>query len=478
MLLHLEVLEGRSVIADDQGQPVNPRTLALRDAHVLRALLTYAGVVPEEPGSYTCMNCGEPFEVSPSNLLEPGPFIDGELDDPALDAPFAFDAWQPLPAVRVNAAERDTPSEQRAARAVVARRVRLAERTVEEALPLWRATASSVLRITPVIVTAMGVVALAAHGDRAAFRRSHARRRGGLVVGHGSSARLLGRASVVESSIALADALAGASSEAWGAIVDLFHAAHYSPRLVGVHRCPACGARNDLDVPLERELAREDLGEEGALGEPEDAEPEDAEPEDAEPEDAEPEAKKESRIVPVSKAKAAAGRRPFPDLASFEARVRKAAAAVYRARGVRNIDLFIDAGVPACDDGGEPLLGCYTPGTAAGADLEIEKRPEIRLFYRTFRAEHRADPAFDIEAEIHETIDHEVTHHLHHLSGHDPLDAEERAEIAMEHARRVGRREVVRRAARGAIGEMSGFLRVSWPLLIALAVASALAWCR
>jgi hypothetical protein len=100
------------------------------------------------------------------------------------------------------------------------------------------------------------------------------------------------------------------------------------------------------------------------------------------------------------------------------------------------------------------------------------------LFYRTFRAEYRADPAFDLEAEIHETIDHEVTHHLHHLSGDDPLDDEERAEIAMEHARLVGRREVARRAARGFAGDIAGFLRVSWPLWIALAVASALTWCR
>lgn len=470
MLMHLEILEDRGVLSDDRGQPLDPKTLPLRDAHVLRALLTYAGVVPEEPGSYTCLNCGEPFDVSPSNLFEPGPFIDGELDDPVLDAPFAFGAWHPIPAVRVSGAERDT---ERPARAVVARRVRIAERTVLEALPLWRSTGSSVLRITPGMITAMGVAALAAHGDRAAFRRFNAPRRGSLSVGHGSSARLIGRASVVESSIALADALVGASKRAWGEIVDLFHAAHYSPRLVGIYRCPACGARNDLDVPLERELAREALDEGGALGDHAREDEED----DAEPE-REPDAPPKGHFVPVSKAKAAAGRRPFPDLASFEARVRKAAASVYRARGVKNIDLFIDAGVPACDDGGEPLLGSYTPGTAAGADLEIEKRPEIRLFYRTFRAEHRADPTFDIEAEIHETIDHEVTHHLHHLSGHDPLDAEERAEIAMEHARLVGRREVARRAFRGAIGEISGFLRVTWPLLLALAAASALAWCR
>jgi DNA-directed RNA polymerase subunit RPC12/RpoP len=475
VLVHLEILEGRGVLSNERGEPIDPRTLPLRDAHVLRALLTYAGVVPEEPGSYSCLNCGEAFEVAPSSLFEPGPFVDGELDDPVLDAPFAFGAWHPIPAVRVSASpDRNAPSTRPLA-AVLARRVRLAERAVGEALPLWTAAGARVLRITPAVVTAMGVAGLAAHGERAAFRRGNASMRGAFRVGHGSSARMLGRASVVESSIALADALAGASKRAWGELVDLFHAAHYSPRLVGVYRCPACGARNDLDVPLDRELARESLEDDFPLGDPEGEDA--ASAEDHAPE-REPGEEPRSHFVPVPKARAASGRRPFPDLSSFEARVRRSAAAVYRARGVKNIDLFIDAGVPACDDGGEPLLGCYTPGTAVGADLEIPKRPEIRLFYRTFKAEHRADPAFDLEAEIHETIDHEVTHHLHHLSGVDPLDDEERAEIAMEHARLVGRREVARRAARGVIGDITGFFRVTWPLWIGLTVAAALAWCR
>jgi hypothetical protein len=341
------------------------------------------------------MNCGAGFDVAPSSLLEVGPFVDGELDDPDLDAPFAFDVAHAIPAVRVGSA--------------VARRIRFAERTVEDALPLWRASAgASVLRITPAVVIAMGVVALGRE------RRA----------------------------TALADALASAPRTAWGAIVDLFHSAHYPARLVGVYRCASCDARNDLDVPLERELDRD--------------------------------------VIDAAFMAGGADVRegPFPDLGAFEARVREAADAIYRARGVKNIDLFIDAGVPACDDGGEPLLGCYTPGTPPGADFEIPKRPEIRLFYKTFQAEHRADPTFDLEHEIHETIDHEVTHHLHYLSGEDPLDDAERAEIAIERARLVGRREVARRAARTFAGDFSGFLRATWPLWIALAVAAALAWYR
>jgi hypothetical protein len=394
-LFSLEVLKAKGVLFEESGLPIDPLGLTLRDANVLRAILAWASVVPEAPGSFTCMNCGAAFDVAPSSLLEVGPFIDGELDDPDLDAPFAFGEAHPIPAVRVGSA--------------VARRIRFAERTVEDALPLWRASAGDrVLRITPAVVIAMGVTALGRE------RRA----------------------------TDLADALAGASRKAWGAIVDLFHSAHYPARLVGVYRCASCDARNDLDVPLERELDRDVLDAIAVAG--------------------------DSGALPG----------PFPDLEGFEAKVREAAGAIYRARGVKNIDLFIDAGVPACDDGGEPLLGCYTPGTPPGADFEIAKRPEIRLFYRSFRAEQRADPTFDIEDEIHETIDHEVTHHLHYLSGEDPLDDAERTEIAIERARLVGRREVARRAARTFTGDLSGFLRATWPLWIALAVAAALAWSR
>jgi hypothetical protein len=352
----------------------------------LRALLAWAGIVGEEAAEFSCANCAAVFELAPSASLELAPFVDGELDDPELDAAFDFEKTYPLPVLRAGGKS--------------ARTVRLAPRTVSETLPLWR-NAYVPLRMTPAFVTAMGVVALGRE------------RRGS----------------------ALADALAEASDEAWGAIVDLYNDAHYTPRLVAVHRCVECGARNDVEAPLERELPRE-----------------------------------------PPRATATARPTAFPDLDAFEAKVRAIAARVYAARRVKNVSLVIDDGVPVCDDGGEPLLGCYTPG---GVDPEtgISQAPEVKLFYRTFQTEFTEDAAFDIEAEIRETIDHELTHHLHHLSGTDPLDDEERAEIDREHVRRVGQREAIRRASRGFGADIAGFLRATWPIWIVVAVASALAWC-
>jgi hypothetical protein len=284
----------------------------------------------------------------------------------------------------------------------ICRRVKLAPRMVEDALPLLRAAGAPLLRITPALVAAMGVAALGPE------RRAPA----------------------------IADALADAPDVAWAAIVDLYHDARYPARLVGVHRCAACGARNDLDVPLERELDRA------------------------------------PQRAPARRPGAA-----FPDLDDFERRVRASAARIYRARGVRNIDLFIDAGVPLCDEGGEPLLGCYTPG-GSDPELGVPRPPEIRVFYRTFEAEVREDPAFDVDAEIEETIDHEVTHHLHHLAGSDPLDDDERGEIERERVRRVGLSESARRARRGLVSDLAAFLRVTWPVWAIAAAATALAFCR
>jgi hypothetical protein len=379
------VIGAAGVLSDDSGHPVDLLALALRDAHVLRALFIRAGLIEEELGTYSCQNCSAPFDASPSRLLEVAPFVDGELHDPELDAPFDFEQMHRIPALRVGR--------------TVARTVRLAPRTVEQSLELWRATTTDVLRVTPALIASMGV-------------------------------RALGRE---RRSSAIAAALAHARAEPWRAIVDLYHEAHYPARLVAVHRCAECGARNDLDVPLLRELSREPV----------------------------------SDSLP---------RGVFPDLDAFERRVRETSASVYRARGVQNIDLFIDAGVPACDEGGEPLLGSYTPGTTE-FDGGIARPPEIRLYYRTFEAEARADPRFDIDREIRETIDHEITHHLHHLAGSDPLDDEERGEIAEEQVRMVGRSESIRRARRGAAAELAGFFRVTWPMWLLLLLGFAISWC-
>jgi hypothetical protein len=386
-LAHRAVLSAPGVLRDDAGAPLVFDDLALRDAHVLRAIVAGARVVPEAREGFTCLNCGAPFEAAPSELLELAPFVDGELDDADLDAPFDFERAHPIPAVRVAGS--------------IAREIRLAPRTAGDALALFRARPDAPLRVTPAVVAAMGVAAL----------------------GRERRARVI------------ADALADASDEAFRAITDLYHEAHYPLRLAARHACAACGARNDLDVPLERELGRFGADDDGLE---------------------------------------APG---FPDAAAFEAMVRPIAERVYGARGVRAIGLFIDEGPPACDDGGEPLLGSYLPGTGAG-DGGVAEAPEIRLYYRSFRQKHVEEGAYSVEEEIRETLDHEVTHHLHHLAGSDPLDDEEREAIARDEVRRVGKREALRRAGRETSADLRGFLRATWPVWLIVAFASGLAWCE
>ncbi len=165
----------------------------------------------------------------------------------------------------------------------------------------------------------------------------------------------------------------------------------------------------------------------------------------------------------------------FPSVQEFEAEAERARRSVYAARHVRNVDLFVDAGVPACDDGGEPLLGMYEPPFADPHGAS--RPPTITLFYRAFQSEFRRDPTFDVAHEIFVTIDHEVEHHLFFLSGHDPMDEEERAEIVREKARVVGKRERGRRGAREAVGDLVGFAKIAWPIAAVLAALTLLRNC-
>lgn len=425
----IAILSSEGALASPGGAPLDVYTLPLRDVHTLRALLARAGLVAEAAERYTCENCGAAFEASPSSLLEIGPFVDGELTDPELDATFPFGEPLPIPKVllpaarppprrlaRADAGGRSLP---RPARGAGARRaparsaetITFAERAAGDARALFRVAddfftgRSRSLRITPAIVVGMGVVALGTE------RRT----------------------------TVIAEALAAAPGAAWSRVVDHFHDAAYPRRLFAIHRCASCGARNDLDVPMARELDREPVAREG------------------------------------TRAAARGERAPFPGLDAFERAVREHAEHIYKARGVRNVDLFVDAGVPHVDDSGEPLLGSYLPG---GTDeiTGIPRAPEVRVYYRTFESEYAHDPAFDVDAEIRETIDHELTHHLHHLSGEDPLDAEEHAAIDAEEVRRVGRRETARRGRRAMWEDVTGFLRATWLVWVALAILMAAAW--
>ena len=230
----------------------------------------------------------------------------------------------------------------------------------------------------------------------------------------------------------IAHALTRASDDAWLAVLDRWERAHYPARLQADVRCASCSARNTFAVPALREL--------DALAPPVAAEP-------------------SSQPAPG-----------FPSHEAFASMVRRHKSEVFARLGVRGLRVVVDEGVPACDDGGEPLLGSYDPLTI-DLDGQATGKPEVRLYWRTFVAEHKAG-AFDVEAEVRETIEHEVTHHLHHLRGHDPLDAEERAAIARDRARVVGRRELVRREARGMIEDLIGFVRHAWPFLALLALAA------
>ncbi|MFO0552138.1 MAG: metallopeptidase family protein [Polyangiaceae bacterium] len=382
----LALCEGRLFDAGS-GAPVDAWDLSLGDVHVLTAVLARSGLVAETPTRIACENCGAPLEVAPSEHVELGPFLDGELADPELDAPFDFARTHRIPATI-------TPSG-------LARTARLAPRSAREAKLLVDATSS--VALSPALVTALGIVALGKE------RRAQA----------------------------IARALARAGDRVWTELGHLWERAHYSPRLFAQVFC-ACGARNELLAPADRELDR------------------------IAPE------------LPTEREGAPAG---FPSDAEFDRLVEDARARVFAARGVAGVDVIVDGGVPDCDDGGVPLLGSYlptTPGLAPGEDGP----PEIRLYVRSFQSEFRLDSSFDVAREIEETLDHEVEHHLHFLAGYDPMDEEERAVIARDRERVIGKSELARRSTRAAMSDLTSFLTRAGPLLLVIAIAFYLQFCR
>ncbi|NUO50521.1 MAG: hypothetical protein HOV80_16825 [Polyangiaceae bacterium] len=371
------VLSTEGAIVAEGGEPVVFEDLSLRDGQLLRALVLRSRIVVEEPRSLDCNNCGERLTFVASEAFEPGPFADGELDDPDLDAPFDFATSYEVPPILTG----EGP----------ARTLHLSPRTVGESRVLWEAKGS--LDPTRAVVTALGV-------------------------------KDLGRARAAQT---IARGLARAGSDAWTRIADLWEEAHYGPRLVAEIICE-CGARNEYPIPADREL---------------------------------------DVLAPLAEAsRSDEVPEGFPDEETFANWARAAQEETFERRAVRNIDVIVDYGVPACDDGGVPMLGCYTPPSEGGTLGPTP--PEVRLFYRSFLEEKKLDPTFDVRAEVDETVDHEIEHHLHFLSGEDPLDDEERAVIATERARVVGKRELTRRAARSFRDELVGFLRVSFPLVALL----------
>ncbi|MEQ8762454.1 MAG: metallopeptidase family protein [Planctomycetota bacterium] len=73
----------------------------------------------------------------------------------------------------------------------------------------------------------------------------------------------------------------------------------------------------------------------------------------------------------------------------------------------------------------------YLPSLYAGEDAEVTS--EIVLFYGSFKAIALRDDSFDVDAELWETLTHELRHHLEQRAGIDDLDAED---YALEHDQR------------------------------------------
>lgn len=367
---------GEAVTLTKDGMGVAASSLPLRDFHVLRAVLARSGILEEEPVEIACRNCGEPMSVRPCASLEVGPWVDGELDDPELDATLPFGEPVDVPEIPLG-------------RVRTARSVTFEDRTVDEARPLLAAAARERLVVTAEVVRAMGIVALGAEKD----------------------------------ATKIASALAECDDDAFLAVGEAFLATHYALRLGCVAFCEACGARNDVDAPYERESG----GGGGGAREANDAD--------------------------------------FPDFDAFAARAKDLAQPMLDAVPGEPAELVIDGGTPAVDDGGEPLLGSYVPPHPGDSGTPSQS-PLVTVYYRTFRAMWDEDGPYDWEDELHETIEHELEHHISFLRGDDPTDDEERAVIREEAVRIVGRREVARRTMEGFGASWTDFLRRTWPLWV------------
>lgn len=211
------------------------------------------------------------------------------------------------------------------------------------------------------------------------------------------------------------------------ALAEAWHRAHLTARLSASHTC-TCGASLIVRVP--RATLMDRLGRE-------------------------------------ERPRALAPPPDFPDLLAFEKLVRAAKREAYRAHAIGDLRLIVDDGVPAVDDAGVPLLGSYLPPS-----LDGQERGEIRLYYLSFRDEAALDPSFDVEGEIHETVEHEVEHHLSFLRGEDPVDDEERWVIAKERQQTVGKSELARRDEASLLRFVS-----AWPVLLIVVLVAAVGRC-
>lgn len=214
--------------------------------------------------------------------------------------------------------------------------------------------------------------------------------------------------------------LAECDDDAFGDVCELFLRTHYPLRLGAIVFCPECKARNDVDAPYEREL--------------------------------EPRARETGPVSAV------------PEFDAFAERAQEIAEPLLEEIPGEKVLLVVEAGTPAVDDGGEPLLGSYLPGSGG-------LPPTVTVYYKTFRAIEADEGPYDWEDELAETIEHELEHHVFFLKGDDPMDAAEREEIEREALRVVGKKEAARRELSSFGGSLADFAKRTWPLwLIALVV--------
>lgn len=374
-----------ALTADDAPVPVT--TLPLCDFHLVRAVAARSDLIDEEPITIDCHNCKAPFEVSPCHALEIAPWVDDELGDDELDVTLPFGEpvdIDPLPLGRVRTATTVT----------------FAPRTVGEARPLFDALDAGALAITPELVHAMGIVALGPERDPAK----------------------------------IADALATCDDATFAPVGDAFLASHYPLRLGAAVFCEACGARNDVDAPYEREIDR----------------------------------------TPLTVDRREGADAAFPDFEAFDARARAIAEPWLESTPGTPVDFVVDGDVPPVDEGGDPIWGSYTPAVPDGFGGTTSPAA-VTLYYRTFVAVWEEEGPYDWEAEIEDTVEHELEHHVFALRGHDPKGDEESAEVRDEHENRVGRAETDRRALEKFGQSFPDFVRRAWPL-VALGFVALLAW--
>ena len=324
----MNLFEAGGAITDKQGEPVPVDQLQLRDFHALRGVATRLGWLEEEPLEIRCGNCGRKFEHLACAALELGPFADGELRDPDLDRCLDLEVEHPIPALEIPGGARVD-------------RIRFSDLTLGEALPLHRALARATrYKITAGFVRGMGIEALGEERDP-------------------------GR---------IALALERCSEPAWQVVTELFLAAHYPPRLFSVAACPGCGARHDVDAPLDREFS--------------------------------PDAETFRAVAGES----AENSEPLPEFDKF-AEVAGECAERILGSCFDQLTFVVEDGPAACDEGGETLFGCYDP--PMGGDGGVPPNPpRITVFYRTFAAIQEEEGEFDWRGELEITIEHELEHHI------------------------------------------------------------------